>query len=59
MSFKDLHQALSYYFDENSISGEEFLLLYNEYYLKSPVFEYDYEQFDFDKIGDAECKANF
>ena len=60
MSFKDLREALLLSYEENTISDEEFLLLYDEYSSKNPEFEYsDYERFDVDKLGDAECKANF
>ena len=60
MSFKDLREALLLSYEENTISDEEFLLLYDKYSSKNPEFEYsDYERFDLDKLGDAECKANF
>ena len=60
MSFKDLRKALMLSYEENIISDEEFLLLYDEYSSKNPEFQYsDYERFDLDKLGDAECKANF
>ena len=60
MSFKDLREALLLSYEENIISDEEFLLLYDEYSSKNPEFQYsDYERFDLDKLGDAECKANF
>ena len=60
MSFKDLREALLLSYEENTISDEEFLLLYDEYSSKNPEFEYsDYEGFNLDKLGDAECKANF
>ena len=42
------------------ISDEEFVLLYKDYSSKKPEFEYsDYARFDFNKLGDAQCKANF
>lgn len=60
MSFKDLREALLLSYEENIISDEEFLLLYDEYSSKNPEFQYsDYERFDLEKLGDAECKANF
>ena len=60
MSYKDLGEALLLSNEENIISDEEFLLLYDEYSLKNLEFQYsDYERFDLDKLGDAECKANF
>ena len=60
MSFKDLREALFLSYEENTISDEEFLLLYDEYSSKNPEFKYsDYERFDLDKLGDTECKANF
>ena len=39
MSFKDLREVLFLSFEENMISDEEFLLLYDEYSLKNPEFE--------------------
>ena len=60
MSFKDLREALLLSYEENTISDEAFLLLYDEYSSKNPEFKYsDYERFDLDKLGDAECEANF
>ena len=60
MSFKELREALLLSYEENTISDEEFLLLYDEYSSKNPEFEYsNYEPFDLDKLGDAECKVNF
>ena len=59
MSFKDLREALLLSYEENTISDEEFQLLYEEYSSKNPEFEYsDYARFDLDKLADAECKAN-
>ena len=55
-----MREALLLSYEENTISDEEFLLLYDEYSSKNPEFEYsDYKRFDLDKLGDAECKANF
>ena len=59
MSFKDLREALLFSYEENTIFDEEFLLLYEEYFSKNPEFEYSDARFDLDKLGDAECKANF
>ena len=60
MSFKDLREAFLLSYEENTISDEEFPLLYDEYSSKNPEFKHsDYERFDLDKLGDAECKANF
>ena len=60
MSFKDLRDVLFLYNEENLISDEEFLLLYDHYSSKNPEFGYDeYSRFDLDEVGDAECKANF
>ena len=60
MSFKDLREALLLSYEENIVSDEEFLLLHDKYSSKNPEFHYsDYEWFDLDKLGDAECKANF
>ena len=60
MSLKYLREALLLFYKENIISDEEFLLLCDEYSSKNPEFEYsDYERFDLEKLGDAECKANF
>ena len=38
MPFKDLRQVLFLYYEENMISDEEFLLLYNEYSSKNTDF---------------------
>ena len=38
MPFKDLRQVLFLYYEENKISDEEFLLLYDEYPSKNPDF---------------------
>ena len=39
MSFKDLRQVLFLSYEENMISDEEVLLLYDEYSSKNPEFE--------------------
>ena len=39
MSFKDLREVLFLSYEENMISDEEFLLLYEEYSSNSPEFE--------------------
>ena len=39
MSFKDLCEFLLLSYEENMISDEEFLLLYDEYSSKNPEFE--------------------
>ena len=39
MAFKDLREVLFFSFEENMISDEEFLLLYDEYSSKNPEFE--------------------
>ena len=39
MSFKDLGEVLFFSYQENMISDEEFLLLYDEYSSKNPEFE--------------------
>ena len=39
MSFKGLREVLFLSFEENIISDEEFLLLYDEYSSKNPEFE--------------------
>ena len=55
-----MREALLLSYEENIISDEEFLLLYDEYSLKNSEFQYsDYERFDLDKLGDAERQANF
>ena len=63
-SVKNVFQRFAWSFvaflRKNTISDEEFLLLYDEYSSKNPEFEYnDYELFDLDKLGDTEWKANF
>ena len=39
ISFKDLREVLFLSYEENMISDEEFLLLYDEYSSKKPEFE--------------------
>ena len=39
MSFKDLREVLFLSYEENIISDEEFLLLFDEYSSKNPEFE--------------------
>ena len=39
MSFKDLREVLFLSYEENVISDEEFLRLYNEYSSKKPELE--------------------
>ena len=39
MPFKDLRRVLFHCYEENMISDEEFLLLYDEYSSKNPEFE--------------------
>ena len=55
MSFKDLREALLLSYEENTISDEEFLLLYDEYSSKNPEFEYsDYKRFDSEVLNFGE-----
>ena len=60
MSFKDLREVLFLSYEENMISDEEFLFLYDEYSSKNPEFEYShYERFHLHNLEETECKANF
>ena len=60
MYFRDFRELLVYSYAENSISDEDFVLLYELYASKNPDFLYeDYSQFELDDLGDAECRADF
>ena len=60
MSFKDLREVLFLSYEENMISDEEFLFLYDEYSSKNPEFEYShYERFHLHNLEETERKANF
>ena len=59
MSFKDLREALLFSYEENTISDEEFLLLYEEYFSKNPEFEYSDARFDLDKLETPNARQTF
>lgn len=59
-SFKNLRELLLLAYDDNSISDEEFIVLYNSYQSKNPDFPYEaYEKFDLELLDDSECLAEF
>ena len=59
-SFKDFRDLLVISYDSKVISGEEFLVLYEEFQSKNLDFEYEkYPAFDLDNISTADCYAEF
>ena len=59
-SFKNLRELLLLAYDDNSISDEEFVVLYNSYQSKNLDFPYKaYEKFDLELLDDSECLAEF
>ena len=59
-SFRDIRNLLVESFDDNDISEDEFLLLYNANTSKNPDFPYDcYGSFDLNDMDDSECLAEF
>jgi len=59
-SFRDIRNLLIERFDDDDISKDEFLLLYDSNTSKNPDFPYDcYGSFDLDEMDDSECLAEF
>lgn len=58
--FKSLRELILLSYVNNTISDDEFVLLYDAYQSKNPDFNYEYyDSFDLDDIDDADCKAEF
>ena len=58
-SFREIHNLLES-FDDDDISKDEFLLLYDVDTSKNPDFPYDcYGAFDLSEMDDSECLAEF
>ena len=59
-SFRDIRNLLVKSFDDDGISGEEFLLLYDANTSKNPDFPYGcYKSFDFNEMDNSKCLAEF
>ena len=59
-SFRDIRNLLVESFDDDDISEDEFLLLYDANTSKNPDFPYDcYGSFDLNDMDDSECLAEF
>ena len=59
-SFRDIRNLLVENFDDNNISEDEFLPLYDANTSKNPDFPYDcYGSFDLNEMDDSECLAEF
>ena len=59
-SFRDIRNLLVESFDDDDISEDEFLLLYDANTSKNPDFPYDcYGSFDLNEMDDSECLAEF
>ena len=55
-----MRNLLLFLYDDESISDEEFLTLYESYGSKNPDFPYSaYPKFDYDQIDESECLAEF
>ena len=60
MSFRNIREVLAYSYVDEIISDDEFVVLYDHYRSKNPDFSYEESsRFDFDKLEEAECKADF
>ena len=58
--FKNIRELLLFCYMDNTISDNEFVLLYDSYKSKNPNFNYQsYEPFNLDKYNSDECKAEF
>ena len=58
--FKNVRDLLLLTHNTNTISDEEFVLLYDCFQSKNPDFSYEsYDQFDLDDMAPADCKAEF
>ena len=59
-SFTEIRNLLLESFDDNNISEDEFVLLYDANTSKNPDFPYDcYGKFDLNEMDDSECLAEF
>lgn len=59
-SFREIRNLLLESFDDDDISEDEFLLLYDVNTSKNPYFPYDcYGAFDLSEMDDSECLAEF
>lgn len=59
-TFREAREALLNAYASNSISDEEFCLLYDINTSKNPDFQYwQYEPFNFDDVTDADALAEF
>lgn len=59
-SFRDVREALILSWDDEIISDDDFILLYDCFTSKNPYFPYEtYPKFRLDTLNDAECKAEF
>ena len=55
-----MRNLLLFLYDSESISDEEFLILYESYSYKNSDLPYSaYPKFDYDKIDESECLAEF
>ena len=60
LSFREIQDLIVLSYDDNYISDEEFLLLYDEFESTNLDFPYNsYGEFDLDSMEDDECKAEF
>ena len=60
LSFREIQDLIVLSYDDNYISDEEFLLLYDEFESTNLDFPYSsYGEFDLDSMEDDECKAEF
>ena len=60
LSFREIQDLIVFSYDDNYISDEEFLLLYDEFESTNLDFPYNsYGEFDLDSMEDDECKAEF
>ena len=60
LSFREIQDLIVLSYDDNYISDEEFLLLYDEFESTNLGFPYiSYGEFDLDSMEDDECKAEF
>ena len=59
-SFRDIHNLIIKSFDDDNISEDEFLLVYDANTSKNPDFPYDcYGSFNLNEMDDNECLAEF
>jgi len=59
-NLRDVRECLLLSFEQNLLSSEEFILLYDLNTSKNPDFPYwQYERFELDSLSDDECRAEF